>query len=158
MEIFVSQINVACYRVGIFVNLRRRMKKLPLTVQSSLYRLRGWSKRLAPYVARTITLKRPIANYKLRRSTACNGIDEYLLLDINGHQQWLRIRGERDSNPVILYLHGGPGGSQIPFYRHYQLGWEQDFTVVYWEQRGAGKSYSPRLDIARHVNQPHLVA
>jgi len=78
-------------------------------------------------------------------------------MDINGHQQWLRIRGERTDNPVILYLHGGPGGSQIPSYRHYQLEWERDFTMVHWEQRGAGKSWSSSLD-ARSITIDQLVS
>jgi proline iminopeptidase len=120
----------------------------PASVRSSLQGAQAWTKALAPYVARTITLQRPVANRKIRRASTCRGIDEYFPLDINGHWQWLRIRGERPDNPVILYLHGGPGGSQIPSYRHFQLGWERDFTIVHWEQRGAGKSYSRRLDFA----------
>ena len=116
----------------------------------------AWTKALTPYVADTLTLKRPLANRKLARATACSGIDEYFPLPINGHRQWLRIRGTSTDNPVLLYLHGGPGSSQIPSYRHYQLGWEQEFTVVHWEQRGAGKSYSAALDPAS-VTLPQLV-
>lgn len=108
--------------------------------------MRGWAKGLAPYVLRTLTLQRPINNWRIRRATRSNGADEYSGLDINGHKQWLRIRGESTLNPVILYLHGGPGGSQIPSYRHYQLAWEQEFTIVHWEQRGAGRSFTNRLD------------
>lgn len=123
-------------------------KNTTASIRASIRKASGWSTGLAPYVGRTLTLQRPLANQRFRRMTACRGIDEYFAIDINGHDQWLRIRGERAENPVILYLHGGPGGSQIPSYRYYQLGWERFFTVVHWEQRGAGKSYSRRLDPA----------
>lgn len=132
------------------------MHKIRRAIRSTTFRLRGWAKGLAPYVLRTVTLQRPLRNQKIRRATACTGIDEYFSLDINGHQQWLRIRGKSKFNPVILYLHGGPGGSQIPSYRHYQLGWEEEFTIVHWEQRGAGKSCSSDLD-ARTVTLNQLI-
>jgi len=133
------------------------MKKKTSSIRTKFHRVRGWSKGLAPYVARTVSLQRPLANFEIQRATACSGIDEYFPLTVNGHEQWLRIRGEQVENPVILYLHGGPGGSQIPSYRHYQLDWEQDFTIVHWEQRGAGKSYSNKLDVAT-MTLPALVA
>lgn len=124
------------------------MPPIARSFRSFIYRSRSWTKGLAPYVARTVTLRRVIDNRRIRESTRCSGLDEYFPLDINGHQQWLRIRGERQDAPVLLYLHGGPGGSQIPSYRHYQLDWERDFTIVHWEQRGTGKSYSRRLDLS----------
>lgn len=126
-------------------------------VRLSLQRAQAWTRALAPYVARSITLQRPIANRRIRRASVCCGIDEYFPLEINGHRQWLRIRGEHADKPVIFYLHGGPGGSQIPSYRHFQLGWERDFIIVHWEQRGAGKSYSGKLDPAT-MTLPQLVA
>ena len=122
------------------------MLKIKRSIRSTIFRLKGWCKGLAPYAVRTMTLQRPLRNLKIRRDTRCSGIDEYFSLNINGHKQWLRIRGELAENPVILYLHGGPGGSQIPSFRHYQLAWERDFTIVHWEQRGAGKSWSRDLD------------
>lgn len=124
------------------------MRNSILTATSTFRVLYGWSKALAPYVANTITGKRYLTNRKTRKSTSLVGVDEYFPLVINGHPQWLRIRGMNETNPIILYLHGGPGGSQIPSYRHYQLEWEQDFTIVHWEQRGAGKSFTVGLDFA----------
>lgn len=114
----------------------------------SISAARSWSKAMLPYVARTLTLQRPLSNNAQRRRTRSAGIDEYFQLSVNGHAQWLRIRGSRADNPILFYLHGGPGGSQIPSYRYYQLGWEKAFTVVHWEQRGAGKSYSRNLSPA----------
>ncbi len=121
-----------------------------------LHSLASWYLALAPFVWRTLTLTRPFANLRLKQASSCDGLDEYFALEINGHPQWLRIRGRSPSNPIVLYLHGGPGGSQIPSFRHYQLGWEADFTIVHWEQRGAGKSYSRKLDPAT-VNLSQLV-
>jgi pimeloyl-ACP methyl ester carboxylesterase len=73
---------------------------------------------------------------------AANGIDERRFVQIGGVQQWIAIRGQNRDNPAILILHGGPGAADSPLERLF-LAWERDFTVVQWDQRGAGKSYSP---------------
>ncbi|MGD9375438.1 MAG: alpha/beta hydrolase [Anaerolineae bacterium] len=63
-------------------------------------------------------------------------------LQIGGVQQWVAIRGRDRSNPVILYLHGGPGTPETAWLHHYNANLEDHFVVVAWEQRGAGKSYA----------------
>ncbi len=70
-----------------------------------------------------------------------NGISEINNLDINGTQQYVLIRGEDKDNPVLLFLHGGPGASATALLREYNSDLEKDFTMVYWDQRNAGKSY-----------------
>lgn len=80
-----------------------------------------------------------------RRAFAINsvgGIESLEKVVLGDAEQWISIRGEDDSNPVLLYLHGGPGGSALPALRHYNHELEQYFTIVNWDQRGAGKSYS----------------
>lgn len=67
------------------------------------------------------------------------GIDEAGFVDIGGIKQWVQIRGEDRSNPVLLCVHGGPGGTWIPVTRLFRK-WEKSFTVVLWDQRGAGKT------------------
>jgi pimeloyl-ACP methyl ester carboxylesterase len=52
------------------------------------------------------------------------------------------IRGEDTSNPPLILLHGGPGWSETSLFRRYNAPLEKRFTVVYWDQRGAGKSFS----------------
>ena len=47
---------------------------------------------------------------------------------------------------MLVYLHGGPGGSSFPMYSLGLHGWEQHFTVVQWDQRGTGKSFSADID------------
>jgi pimeloyl-ACP methyl ester carboxylesterase len=68
-------------------------------------------------------------------------IAELATVPIGGHDQTMLIRGRSLDNPVLLYLTGGPGGTDIGALRR-DVTLEQDFTVVAWDQRGAGKSYS----------------
>lgn len=68
------------------------------------------------------------------------GVDEFYKLKIGGVDQWIRARGTDRRNPVLLYLHGGPGTPMIPFAHVFQNEWEKHFIVVQWDQRGAGKT------------------
>jgi pimeloyl-ACP methyl ester carboxylesterase len=71
------------------------------------------------------------------------GLAEKLFVPINGVSQGMIIESKDSSNPVLLYLHGG-----TPEYflsKRYPTGLEDLFTVVWWEQRGAGLSYTPRM-------------
>ncbi|MFC4403785.1 alpha/beta fold hydrolase [Gracilibacillus xinjiangensis] len=61
---------------------------------------------------------------------------------IDGHKNGLFIETTDYQNPVLLFLHGGPGFPQYPIIRQSELSWEKDFTVCYWEQRGTGMSYN----------------
>jgi proline iminopeptidase len=61
---------------------------------------------------------------------------------INGTTQWLSIRGRNTRNPVLLFLHGGPGSPTMPVDFTFQSPWEDYFTVVQWDQRGTGKTYA----------------
>jgi pimeloyl-ACP methyl ester carboxylesterase len=62
-------------------------------------------------------------------------------VDLNGSQQWISIRGKAVNKPVLLFLAGGPGGSQLVTERRALAGLEDSFLVVNWEQPGAGKSF-----------------
>jgi proline iminopeptidase len=59
---------------------------------------------------------------------------------IGGIDQWIDIHGDDQANPVIVVLHGGPAEAQTPLEQFY-TGWYKDFTVVQWDQRGAGKTF-----------------
>ena len=74
-----------------------------------------------------------------------NGISEIQYMDINGAQQYVLIRGTDQSNPVLLFLHGGPGASATALLRKFNSELEEHFTVVYLDQRGAGKSYNKHI-------------
>src|SRR5579864_6264871 len=71
-----------------------------------------------------------------------NGIDESGFVRIGGIEQWVSIRGEDLANPVIVVAHGGPGSGLSPFISVTTRAWESQFTVVHWDQRGAGLTYS----------------
>jgi pimeloyl-ACP methyl ester carboxylesterase len=62
-------------------------------------------------------------------------------VELNGSQQWISIRGQDVNQPVVLFLAGGPGGSQLATARRTLAGLEEHFVVVNWEQPGAGKSF-----------------
>jgi pimeloyl-ACP methyl ester carboxylesterase len=61
---------------------------------------------------------------------------------LGGLHQWVLIRGASLENPPLILLHGGPGFSETHFFRRFMAPLERVFTVVYWDQRGSGKSYS----------------
>ncbi|MBY8823839.1 alpha/beta fold hydrolase [Sphingomonas colocasiae] len=73
-------------------------------------------------------------------STKPAPIDRSGFVPIGGLDQWIGIRGDDMRNPVLLVVHGGPGEAQWPMAAHYRV-WERHFTVVHWDQRGAGHSF-----------------
>jgi len=70
-----------------------------------------------------------------------NGIEEAEFIRIGGIEQWVQIRGEDRNNPVILFMHGGPGSSESALSSLFRS-WEKHFTVVMWDQRCAGKTFA----------------
>jgi len=65
---------------------------------------------------------------------------------LGGLDQWVMIRGKSVANPPLVLLHGGPGLSETGLFRHFNAPLEESFTVVYWDQRGAGKSFDRNVD------------
>jgi pimeloyl-ACP methyl ester carboxylesterase len=63
------------------------------------------------------------------------------MVPIGGISQSVWLRGISRSNPLLILLHGGPGVSESALFRHFNSGLEQHFLMVYWEQRGTGRSY-----------------
>lgn len=75
-----------------------------------------------------------------------NGIQSLEKVTLNGVEQYIYIRGVDRDKPVLLFLHGGPGFSEMVPMRHYNKELEEHFVVVNWDQRGAGKSFSKDID------------
>ncbi len=73
-----------------------------------------------------------------------NAIAELRRIDLNGRKEWISIRGSDRNKPVLLFLAGGPGGTQMAAVRHDLGALEQHFVVVNWDQPGSGKSYGAR--------------
>ena len=69
------------------------------------------------------------------------GIDSMEIVEIGGIPQALYFRGRDVENPVILFIHGGPGSPVMPRLHDFQFAWEDYFTVVHWDQRNTGKTY-----------------
>lgn len=69
------------------------------------------------------------------------GVQETFTVTLGGTQQVVNVRGADRDNPILLFVHGGPGAVEMPIAWTFQRPWEDYFTVVQWDQRGAGRSY-----------------
>jgi len=85
-----------------------------------------------------------------RKIVSSHGIETMTQIPIDGTQQWISVRGHDSRNPILLFLHGGPASPDMPLSWTFQTPWEDYFTVVQWDQRGAGKTYA--------ANDPEKVA
>ena len=68
------------------------------------------------------------------------GIDSMETVEIGGIQQAMYFRGQDTGNPVILFIHGGPGNPHMPLLHDFQYELEHYFTIVHWDQRNQGKT------------------
>lgn len=103
--------------------------KIVLLVMMSLALIASPARAAAPLTAPSICKSR------------AQPIDEKGFVRIGGIEQWITIKGSRCANPVILFLHGGPGNPNSPFAASMYASWEKDFTIVQWDQRGAGMTF-----------------
>ena len=102
----------------------------------------------------------------LGRIVSPSGIQETYKTEIGGIDQWINVRGQDKSNPIILFVHGGPASPLMPTIWQFQRPIEEYFTVVTWDQRGAGKTYvedhsealGKTLHIPRYVNDAIEIA
>ena len=83
-------------------------------------------------------------------------IAEVAYLRLGGVDQWVMIRGESVAKPPLILLHGGPGLSETRLFRRYNAALEKSFTVVYWDQRGAGKSFDPGIPPSSMTVEPFI--
>jgi pimeloyl-ACP methyl ester carboxylesterase len=88
----------------------------------------------------------------LRNSTrieTSNGISSLEEITLGGAKQWIFVRGQDPRNPVLIFLHGGPGEPTGGMSSSRSLDAEliKHFTVVHWDQRGAGKSYHREIPV-----------
>ena len=82
-----------------------------------------------------------IMNGSKYKINSANGIWEDIYVEIGGINQFMQIRGSDKDNPVVLWLHGGPGFPLTYMNYYYQQELESDFTIVCLEQRGCGRTY-----------------
>ncbi len=89
-------------------------------------------------------------------------IDRSEFLPVAGARLFLLTRGTNRRAPILLWLHGGPGGAERPLFRYYNGDLENHFVVAYWDQRGAGRSFDSKADprelaVARHLTDLDVV-
>ncbi len=87
-----------------------------------------------------------------------NSIATFDKVKIGGVEQTILVRGKDKNNPVVLFLHGGPGAPDMAMIRYYNEALEDQFTVVSWDQRGCGKSKfedASLMNINRFVEDAH---
>lgn len=102
----------------------------------------------------------------LERIVAPTGVQETYKTKIGGIDQWINVRGQDKANPVILFIHGGPASPLMPTIWEFQRPIEEYFTVVNWDQRGAGKTFceadpesiGDSIRIARYVDDTIEIA
>jgi pimeloyl-ACP methyl ester carboxylesterase len=81
-----------------------------------------------------------------REEALSGGIAALEPVRLGGVEQWLLMRGRSIHNPLLLFLSGGPGGSEMAWVRHFNAALEEHFVVVQWDQRGAARSYAALKD------------
>lgn len=96
----------------------------------------------------------------MQRVVTPRGIQENYTLEIGGIPQWVYVRGQDRENPILLFVHGGPAAPIQPTAWQFQRPLAEYFTVVNWDQRGAGRTYlasrpedvAPTLVVDRYVD------
>ena len=74
--------------------------------------------------------------------------EQDVFVAVGGIEQWVTVRGTDCANPVILFIHGGPGNPMSPFADAVYGSWEDEFTLVQWDQRGAGRTWGRNPAVA----------
>lgn len=85
-----------------------------------------------------------------------NSIAEKQFVELNGVKMGMIIKSKDASNPVLLFLHGGPGMPEYFLTEDYPTGMEDYFTVAWWDQRGAGLSYGNDIDLSTITTEQHI--
>lgn len=110
---------------------------------------------VAPAVA--YLLYRLNAKTSTKKIKGENAVSEMRMIPVNGTELAVMIRGTDRDNPVLLCVSGGPAATEIPYMKKYERKMEERFTIVHYDQRGSGKSYSftedySGLDYHKHVD------
>lgn len=71
---------------------------------------------------------------------AQHGIDTTQIISIGGIKHYISLKGKDNKKPLLLYLHGGPGGSVMDYADKFTSRLKEHFVVVQWDQRETGKT------------------
>jgi pimeloyl-ACP methyl ester carboxylesterase len=86
-----------------------------------------------------------MVNRRTKNNYTENRISEIYPMELGAYKQWVMIRGENKNNPLLLFLHGGPGTTNIGVAAETQKLLEKNFVVVNWDQLGGGLSYNKKI-------------
>lgn len=89
-------------------------------------------------------------------ATPHQSVDQQGFVPIGGIDQWVTVKGDDCANPLILFVHGGPGNPLSPYSDALYGAWAKQFTLVHWDQRGAGMTYGknkPAEDVKLTIAQ-----
>ena len=89
----------------------------------------------------TILIGRGINLAKINNNIPAEGINQREYIEVNGIEEFVQIRGADKDNPVIMFLHGGPGSNSAFYSYTWELELEKDFTIVHYDQRASGNTY-----------------
>ncbi len=123
----------------------------------SIFQTRGWVRRAGWALLMVAALQAQAASSDAGLASGCTSeqstgsIHVRGFVQIEGIDQWVTIDGAHCDNPVILMVHGGPGNPNTPHAEAVYGAWTQDFTLVQWDQRGAGKTFGRNPDTANSV-------
>lgn len=104
-----------------------------------------------------------IGNSDTKINKSKNKLNYTEKIELNGVNQHISIKGSNPNNPILLVIHGGPGDTSLPMVSKYNKDLENHYTIVVWDQRGAGKSYykfeeNHNLTIDTFVNDAYILS
>jgi len=97
-------------------------------------------------------------NADTNRIVSADGVEEAQYVNLGGVRQWITVRGQNRRAPVLLFLHGGPGGAIADIAYLFTRPWEDYFVVVQWDQRGYGRSNIDKIKIEGTTTKERYIA
>ena len=143
----ISSVILGIGHIGIHLDHRREAcgegKKKPLILRIVKWIVIVILTLVFGVIAAIIALRN--VNYATHYPNLINGVDEALYLPLNGQEQYVLMTGRDISNPVILYLHGGPSSPDSTVTYSFADRLADRYTFVCWDQRGCGRTYFRNL-------------
>ena len=92
---------------------------------------------------------RRFINTQKTKIRSAAGVQKTQYITIGGIEQYIQIRGQDITNPIIIIIHGGPGNNMAYYSYYWQVDLEKAYTIVHWDQRGCGNTYYHNTEAVR---------